>query len=558
LNKHEKYKRKALEACRHVFEYEYNRSIGIPLPEIDFVPPDSTNYNSGEYGIKVDDTWQIYLNFGLLPVSYKEFQEEVRVLTRHEIEHYMCCPFDVLTHLRMINSIIELYNSKYSHYKIDIITLPRVLANQVADIIIDTKNYVTHRKETLKSEIAWIKKSGENFQELPRHSKLMFLTKEALWETSLELNETDVKLIEEVIELAKELKKDGITNRNLFIDKTTKYTESFFNLYEQDIQEQKSGDSKNTDNKNKRPFGQPIIMPGKDSQDNGSQFIFESPDKIKDAIEQLANEIALDQFSQVLSSAGLSSLSEKDKQKIWFNAQNSDVIPIVEHQPAGSMDKYAFPVTWKLGDPIEEIDMMLSYTFSPVIIPGITTKKWHKEANNSIGSEKFDSDLLLVIDTSGSMGSILKPEDNLHQAILASFGIIKYFESQNSQTALICFSDRISAYLPWTTDYDLVKESLLINDGGGTMFPISSIQKVLSGRNDSIVTVVITDGEFMNLSQTLDFFIDYLSNGNMLYIFHQDIKKTNNNFDELISYGAKVVKAYSAGDIRNLVLNDLM
>ena len=39
LDNYEIYKEKALEACRQVFLGEYNRSIGIPLPNIDFILP---------------------------------------------------------------------------------------------------------------------------------------------------------------------------------------------------------------------------------------------------------------------------------------------------------------------------------------------------------------------------------------------------------------------------------------------------------------------------------------------------------------------------------------
>ena len=49
LDNYAVYKEKALEACRQVFLSEYNRSIGIPLPNIEFILPDSNNYKSGEY-----------------------------------------------------------------------------------------------------------------------------------------------------------------------------------------------------------------------------------------------------------------------------------------------------------------------------------------------------------------------------------------------------------------------------------------------------------------------------------------------------------------------------
>jgi hypothetical protein len=561
LDNYEIYKEKALEACRQVFLGEYNRSIGIPLPNIEFILPDSNNYKSGEYYISIGDTWQIHLNFGLLPTSYKDFQEEVRVLSRHEVEHYICCPFDVLTHFRMLKAIIDTYHQHYSRHLIDIVSLSGSLANQAADLIIDTKNFYRHKSETLKSEIAWIKKGGyESFKDLPRHSKLMFLTKEAIWKQSLELSEEDDELISEVNSLAEKFVKGGIDNKGLFISKTIEYTHSFFKLFEEDKQEEKQQASSSTDSGKsiEQQNEQPKITPTKDSQENGSQFIFQSPDKIKEALIQLAQEASLEQFGQILSAAGLSSLTEKEKQKIWFDAQNTDIIPIIEQSPKGSNDNYSYPTSWKLGDPLEEMDMMLSFSTSPVIIPGVTTKKWVQNPVYSAGSEKKDTDLLLIIDTSGSMGAITDHKSNLHQAVLAAYGIIKYFESRKNQIALVVFSDRISVNIDWTKDYDYVREELLLNASGGTSFPIIRIQAIIDSSKNPLVTVIITDGELQNASQTVNYFKEYLTNGNKLFIFLQDRKSTIEHYKTLTNYGAKVLKTLTANEIRDSVLNEVI
>ena len=110
----------AIHAIESVFEGEYHNTLGIPMPQIKIIMPDDADYITGQYYIMIDDTWQIHLNFGKLPISFKEFEDEVKVLTRHEIEHYMCCPFDVITHLRMLKCIIDVYKKEFSHLGIDI------------------------------------------------------------------------------------------------------------------------------------------------------------------------------------------------------------------------------------------------------------------------------------------------------------------------------------------------------------------------------------------------------------------------------------------------------
>ncbi len=553
------YKSKALEACMGIFNGEYSRSTGIPLPEIDFILPDSTSYNSGEYYITIGDTWQIHLNFGLLPTDYKDFQEEVKVLTRHEVEHYMCCPFDVITHMRMVKAILQTYYKYYSSLNINIIELSSVIGNHVSDIIVDTKNFYRFPDETVKSEIAWIKKGDfTNFRDIPRHSKLLFLMKEAVWNVSLDINEKDAALLKLVNSLAEKFLEGGITATNLFIEKTIQYTHLFFSIFSEDRKEQQKRNSQQGSGKNDYSGNQSSlqIIPTKESQTQGSQFIFESPEKIIDAINQLAQESSLSDFIQVLQASNIK-LDEKEKEMIWFKAQNSEVIPISDSVPIGSNDNYSYPATWRIGDQIEDLDFVLSFSVSPKLIPGLSTKKWVKNPVFNYGIDKKNADLLLVLDYSGSMKTITDPAHNLHHVVIAAFGIIKYFEKKYSKIALITFSDQVVESLLWSDDYDMIRKKLLTNGRGGTQFPISRIEQVISQKKSKLVTVVITDGEIRNLDYTISFFINYLSQNNKLYLFVQDNKSNIDKYNSLISHGAIVKKAITAEDIRDSVLNDI-
>ena len=567
----ETYKTKAQEAIEYVFSSEYHNSLGIPMPEVQMLLADDENYSTGQYYITIDKTWQIHLNFGKLPVSYKEFQDEVKVLTRHEIEHYMCCPFDVITHLRMLKCIRNIYYMEYSHLGINIEYACGSIANQAADIIVDTKNFYLHPQETLQSEINWIKK-GANIAICPRHNKLMFLTKEAIWGCSLDIKENDAELLKIVAQMAKKFKENGIDDKSSFLSKTEEYTRAFFNLYIRDKKEgndnqggqqgqssssnqQQGGQQGQLDQSNQQQ-GQFSIGP-KDKSENGSAFVFADPDKIKEAIEALAHETELNEFVDLLGIAGLGGLSCKDREKLWFIAQSSDIIPIEEETNTGNPINYSYPNTWRIGDPIESLDLVLSYITSPILIPGITTKKWERITTESHGSEKKQRDLLLVVDTSGSMKSVPREADNMHQAVLASFGILNYFESKKCKVALIEFSDSVRVDITWTVQYDEIREKLLTNGSGGTQFPIHRIQSTLEKSKNELVTVVITVGELGNLQESVTFFREYLNEGNKLYIFLLGSNGLSNGYDKLSEIGAKVYKANSAREFCNLVLSDL-
>ena len=609
----ETYKTKAQEAIEYVFSSEYHNSLGIPMPEVQMLLADDENYSTGQYYITIDKTWQIHLNFGKLPVSYKEFQDEVKVLTRHEIEHYMCCPFDVITHLRMLKCIRNIYYMEYSHLGINIEYACGSIANQAADIIVDTKNFYLHPQETLQSEINWIKK-GANIAICPRHNKLMFLTKEAIWGCSLDIKENDAELLKIVAQMAKKFKENGIDDKSSFLSKTEEYTRAFFNLYIRDKKEgndnqggqqgqssssnqqqggqqgqsgssnqqqggqqgqsgsgnqQQGGQQGQSSSSNQQQGGQQgqldqsnqqqgqFSIGPKDKSENGSAFVFADPDKIKEAIEALAHETELNEFVDLLGIAGLGGLSFKDREKLWFIAQSSDIIPIEEETNTGNPINYSYPNTWRIGDPIESLDLVLSYITSPKLIPGITTKKWERITTESHGSEKKLRDLLLVVDTSGSMKSVTREADNMHQAVLASFGILNYFESKKCKVALIEFSDSVRVDITWTVQYDEIREKLLTNGSGGTQFPIHRIQSTLEKSKNELVTVVITDGELGNLQESVTFFREYLNEGNKLYIFLLGSNGLSNGYDKLSEIGAKVYKANSAREFCNLVLSDL-
>ena len=104
------------------------------------------------------------------------------------------------------------------------------------------------------------------------------------------------------------------------------------------------------------------------------------------------------------------------------------------------------------------------------------------------------------------MKNVLDESSNMHQAVLAAFGIISYFEQIRGKIALIEFNERVGLNINWTRDYDEVRNNLLVNGQGGTSFPISAIRNMIDKSKNEIVTIIITDGELGNLQESLNFF----------------------------------------------------
>ena len=187
----------------------------------------------------------------------------------------------------------------------------------------------------------------------------------------------------------------------------------------------------------------------------------------------------------------------------------------------------------------------------------MTTKKWEKSTNDIDGVEKRNRDLLLVLDTSGSMKNVLDESSNMHQAVLAAYGIISYFEKIQGKIALIEFSERVGVNVNWTDDYEDVRSQLLVNGQGGTTFPISAIRNTIDKSKNEIVTIIITDGELGNLQESLNYFREYINNDNILYIFIIGQSRTLANYEKLKDIGAKVFQSNKAEEFCNMVMDDI-
>ncbi|GAH22926.1 unnamed protein product, partial [marine sediment metagenome] len=61
------------------------------------------------------------------------------------------------------------------------------------------------------------------------------------------------------------------------------------------------------------------------------------------------------------------------------------------------------PQVWRMGDPVEELDIVQSLQAFPILIPNVSTRKWLKVTSEGLEQSKALPDMLLVIDSSGSM-----------------------------------------------------------------------------------------------------------------------------------------------------------
>lgn len=121
-------------------------------------------------------------------------------------------------------------------------------------------------------------KIGANISACPRHCKLMFLTKEAIWKEDLGINETDPEFLKIVHQLADSFTKNGIEDKSSFLDKVEEYAEIFFKLYVEDQKNpqqssQQGSQQQNGQQGSQQQSGQWGVGRPKDGDEHGNAFV---------------------------------------------------------------------------------------------------------------------------------------------------------------------------------------------------------------------------------------------------------------------------------------------
>jgi hypothetical protein len=230
----------------------------------------------------------------------------------------------------------------------------------------------------------------------------------------------------------------------------------------------------------------------------------------------------------------------------WYRglAKNLIEIKIFEEKPGGQLPVY--PEVWRIGDRIEELDIVQSLLNSPIIIPNITTRKWAYEEGPGHLVEKQIPDLLIVLDSSGSMGwNYTSRSDRgkgpYHTALVAALASLHYAASKGAKFSIVNFSNRADI-CHWTSDYRKAENILLRYQGGGTFLPIKEIKNQCEKAERRALVFIITDFGIYNWGKAKKIMIDLAQKGHKIVGFFIGSKKIpkekfKNLIDKVTFYG---------------------
>ncbi|MHA1391484.1 MAG: vWA domain-containing protein, partial [Promethearchaeota archaeon] len=283
----------------------------------------------------------------------------------------------------------------------------------------------------------------------------------------------------------------------------------------------------------------------------------DNDEELRQKAEEFAKETPYSNYGAPAGQAGI--LIDGNPLATWYRGLAKDLIEIkiFEEKPGGQLPIY--PEVWHLGEPLEDLDIVQTILNSPVIIPNITTRKWVKNYGKGHLTEKQIPDLLLVLDSSGSMNwnYLAKSSRGVyHTALLASFAALHFAAKKGVKFSVINFSNRADV-CDWTADYQKAERTLLRYQGGGTHLPIKEILKQTEKSERECLIFIITDFGIYNWSKSKKTMIDLAQKGHKIVgFFIGSSKIPQDKFKSLIDkvtfYGIR-----NAKDLIDLVITEV-
>jgi len=473
------------------------------LKEFCYPPLNDPNYifdYTHKEGFYIDpqNKWNITMNLANTPL-FKEDEDYINyffIISLHEISHYQIIPYDGIINAKLLRAAMKHVNQNFAP----------IVANIFSDLIIDTKLFKKYPNLMLweiNHTYEFVKNSYEN--KLSDFSKFLFRTYEKLWNVDI-FQDKDFNDIDVLATKIRDIILKDFEDESKWEIKTTRIANQLKDLINDTftlIGPNASCDKGKT--KRKGPgeresieFPEDIleIMDNPLENKNSDKLKENKEDELRDKAEKFAKEVPYSEFGGPARQAGI--LIEGDSLATWYRgiAKNLIEIKIYEGKSRGDLIPIYSDV-WRIGDPLEELDVVQSLLNSPKLIPNLTTRKWIFEEGSGYLKEKQIPDLLLVIDSSGSMNwkYLAKNKNqrgNYHIALVASFAALHYAARKGVKFSTINFSNRADL-CDWTMDYQKAERILLRYQGGGTVLPLEEIENQCNKTEKKILVFIITD-----------------------------------------------------------------
>jgi hypothetical protein len=483
--------------------------------------------------------WQITMNLVNTPLfsDDKDYIKYYHSITLHEISHYQIIPYDGYINAKLLKAAMKYVNQYFAP----------IIVNIFADLVIDRMLYLKH-PDLVSWELKECYKHVKNSSSLSNLSLLMF----SLYEKVL-----GIKIFEEEPPNRDDHIVKQISNTILkdFYDETTweqkvqKIAYYLMNIIKETFniigiaEKCREGSSKRKapgkgDHYIEIPDDILELMDNPLENKNSDKIKKDNEDTLRQKSEEFAKDTEYSEFGAPARQAGI--LIDGTPLATWYRGKAKDLIQIkiFEKKPGGEVPIY--PEVWRIGDPIEELDIVQTLLNSPIVIPNITTRKWKYQLGEGHLEEQEIPDLLIVLDSSGSMGwnYLAASEDAkgpYHTALIAAFASLHYAAKNGVKFSIINFSDRADV-CQWTYNYAKAEKVLLRYQGGGTQLPIKVIRQQCEKAEKKSLVFIITDFGIYNWSNAKKIMVELSQKGHKIVgFFIGSDKIPKKKFSKLLS-----------------------
>lgn len=497
---------------------------------------------SNKEGFYIDPAykWQITMNLANSPIftDNTDYINFFYAISLHEASHYQIIPYDGLINARLLNAAMKHVDEHHAP----------IVVNLFADLIIDKKLHIRYSQLIsweLKTSYKHILDTNNNH--ISNFSLYLFYVYELLLNIKILNPETKVsKELKVFAQKTEHIISNKFEDTSLWERKVSKIAqllkpllENNFTIVDTDTKKKKGYERKKLPGTQQSEMEIPEdvieIMDNPLENRNIDKLKSENVDELRQKAENFAKDIPYSEFGAPANQAGL--LLDLNPLATWYRGQAKNLIQIKIYEEQKGEELPMFPETWRLGDPIESLDITQTLLNSPVIIPNITTRKWSRMEEKTQLTEKEIPDLLIVLDSSGSMNWKYKtkhPSGTYHTALIAAFAALHYVAKKAIKFSVINFSNRADV-CDWTINYKDAEKTLLRYQGGGTQLPLDAISKQCKKSNQRVLVLIITDFGIYNWNSSKKTFLKLLDQGHhVVGFFIGSSKIPNSKFKDLL------------------------
>ncbi|MHA1490024.1 MAG: vWA domain-containing protein [Promethearchaeota archaeon] len=473
--------------------------------------------------IDPENGWQITMNLANTPlfIEDEEYINYYHAISMHEVSHYQIIPYDGLINAKLLKAAMKHVNRNFAP----------IIVNVFADLIIDTKlhnKYPDLMEWELKKTYKHV--TGGTEKKLSNFSNFLFTSYEKIWDFELSGKDKHSDIDSLVNRITDTILKD-FENEATWEKKVTKIAsymkdltnDTFTFIGTDGILDKGKSKRKSPDGRSTIEIPEDVleIMDNPLENKNIDKLKQDNEDELRQKAENFAKDTPYSEFGAPAGQAGL--LIDGNPLATWYRglAKNLIEIKIFEEKPGGQVPVY--PEVWRIGDPIEELDVVQTILTNSIIIPNITTRKWAFREGPGHLEEKQIPDLLIVLDSSGSMGwkymvKSAKGRGPYHTALVASFAALHFAAQKGVKFSIINFSNRADT-CNWTNNYREAERVLLRYQGGGTVLPVKSIARQCDKAETKALVLVITDFGLYNWTKSKKALIELANKGHHIVGF---------------------------------------